>query len=169
MRQFMGLESGVSAVFQVQHDHGVGSFAPAAAPQKGPYAAERQAADERKAQQYTNQNKGVNHQVANIVAACVDTLVKGDIRLVADQRQQLLGRVGVGRRQDDGHHRAAALNHSSGNLLELGGLLPGDLVGRIAEDGQFQVAAGGVEGADLRLGGEMESRSGGGNPRVELL
>src|ERR1035438_8654177 len=100
MRYFMGLAGGSLAVLQVQYDHGVCGFAAAATPQKGPHAAERQSADKREAQQYTDQNKGVDHQVADIVTARGDALVEGDVRVITNEGQQFLGSIGIGRRQN---------------------------------------------------------------------
>src|ERR1700677_2374942 len=86
-RSTLTVRNGRLAISQVEHDHGVGRLAPASAPQKRAHAAERQASNRSEHQQYPNQNKGVNHQVADVVAACGDAFVERDVGLVADKRQ----------------------------------------------------------------------------------
>ena len=119
------MEGGSSAVQEVQHDHRVGRFAAPATPQERSHAAERQPANEREAQQYADQNKGVDHQIADVVPARRNPFVERYVRLITDQGQEFFSRVGIGRGQNHGHQRAAALDHGARDLLELGGLQAG--------------------------------------------
>src|ERR1022692_4645334 len=84
-----------------------------------------------------DQNKGVDHQVADIVTARGDAFVDRDVRVITNEGQQFLGSIGIGRRQNHGHQWAAALDHGACDLLELPGLLTGNLGRRVAENGQL--------------------------------
>src|ERR1035437_8790528 len=71
-----------SPLRQMQRDHGVGLFAMAGTPPEGPVTAQSQARNHRERQQYPNENEGIYHQVADIVAARGDVLVEGHFGLI---------------------------------------------------------------------------------------
>lgn len=153
----------------MQTDQGVGIGIAAATALVGTQGAHREARGERDREEYPDENEGIYHQIADVVAKRGNVLGDGHLGLVADLEQQALGQTGVGPgRQNRGDEGAGSLNLEAG-FLKFGELLHGDLGGRVVENGQDEIALGAVENCRLRLGAQLECGGGRWNSRQERL
>ena len=76
---------------EMQSDHRVGLFAVAGTPPKGAKSAQCEARNQREGQQYPDENEGVYHQVADVVALRGNIFVGGHLSLIANLREQVFG------------------------------------------------------------------------------
>src|ERR1700691_5411196 len=91
--------------FQMQGDHGVGVPAVFSAPAQYLQATHAEPSGNAENQQYPRENKGVDYQVTDVVAARGNVLLLGDIGPILHLGEEALGLVRVGWRAHHGYQR----------------------------------------------------------------
>ena len=142
--------------FQMQGDHRVGVPAVFSATAEHLQATHAEPSGNAEDQQYPRENKGVDYQVADVVAACGNVLLLGDIGPILYLSEQPLSLIRVGRRDHHGYQGTAPLGHGARQILKSDHPVHGDLRGGVIEYGQLEIALGAVENPESGLRAVVE-------------
>ena len=75
-------------------------------------------ADHAEDEQYPHENKGIDHQIADVIAARGNMFLLGDIGPILHLREQPLGLIRVGRSHHHGDQGTAPLGHRARQILK---------------------------------------------------